>query len=71
MFVTQNDANVFAKTSINLIFEFQHKIYRLSVSNDKSDLFYSSYIKIIEIIEKMENFQKIKNKKFLQYNEKS
>ena len=55
MFIT-SDANVSTKHSINLIKQYQHKIYRLSISNDKSDVLYAkdidelSFDKIIEFL---------------------
>ena len=43
-FVNYNDANVFAKLSIDLIRKYQHKIHRLSVSNDKRDILYANNV---------------------------
>ena len=43
-FTSYDDANVFAKLSIELIRKYQHKIHRLSVLNDKRDILYANNV---------------------------
>lgn len=56
MLLTSDDANVSTRLSIKLIRQYEHKIYRLSISNNKSDLLYAkdvdelSFDKIIEFL---------------------
>lgn len=61
--MTLEDANVIAQHSIDLIREYQHKIYRLSVSNDESDLIYANDMDELSIAKIIEFFNyKIFNK---------
>ena len=58
-FTSYDDANVFAKLSIDLIRKYQHKIHRLSVSKDKRDLLYVnnvSELSVAKIIEFLYSF---------------
>lgn len=66
MFVTKEDASVFAKLSIESIKKYQHKIYRLSAFNDEKDFLYAKSInpqfveRIIDFLQRFnyENFKK-------------
>ena len=48
-FTSYDDANVFAKLSIELIRKYQHKIHRLSVSNDKRDILYANNVNELNV----------------------
>ena len=54
--MTLEDANVIAQHSIDLIREYQHKIYKLSVSNDESDLIYANDMDELSIAKIIEFF---------------
>ena len=49
MFITNDDANVLTKLSISLIEKYQHKVHRLSVSNDKRDLLYANNVSELNV----------------------
>ena len=65
MTIVNNDANVFAKLSIKSIEEYQHKIYRISISNSSEDLLYANSTDEMNVINIMEflysfNYDKFK-----------
>lgn len=68
--MTLEDANVIAQHSIDLIREYQHKIYRLSVSNDESDLIYANDIDELIIAKIIEFFNYFNYKIFNKLTEK-
>lgn len=64
MFITCEDANIIAQNSINSIKEYQHKIYRLSISKDKNDLLYAKCVDELVVAKIIEFFNYFNYKAF-------